>query len=332
MNRIIYCLLWAALGVYLISGVANAADDGFVHRAGAEKLVKQLADRGIPAAKTRQLLAATKKNSSVLDRMRNPAETRLDWGEYRAIFVTPKRARQGLRFVRQHREAFQRAERRYGVPASVVAAILGVETRYGQHMGQERVLDSLATLAFDYPPRADFFRKELRAFIKLCVQDDLDCQNLKGSYAGAIGLPQFIPTSYLAYAVDGDDDGERDLWQPADAIASVASYLSRHDWKNGVGVASRARVTAGSPAAEVAQSRPDSTNTSWARLARDGAAAFDTSPSADARVALMRLNGKNGREYWLAQHNFFVITTYNHSDLYAMAVHQLSQAIAKRLD
>ncbi len=331
MTQILKTGLGVLIGAALLGIGGQATAAGFLHKPGANQLVDQLAAQGIPAKTTRRLLNAARKQPGVIDKIKNPAEKRLNWGQYRAIFMQPSRVRQGAAFIQAHQTVFKQAQRHYGVPAPVIAAIIGVETRYGQHMGHDRVLDALATLGFDYPPRSQFFRRELRSFIELCVKNDLNCEKLKGSYAGAIGMPQFIPSSYVAYAVDGNGDGKRNLWQPADAIVSVASYLSRHHWQQGAGVATSVRIPDGSSDTNLARARPGQTNTSWRHLARQGARASKP-PDGNTRVALLRLQGQNGREYWLAEHNFFVITTYNHSDLYAMAVHQLAQAIAKRLN
>lgn len=321
----------ALLSLVVIACASQAAAKGFENRPGVEKLVNQLAENGIPAATTRRLLAAADKRQGVLDNIRSPAETQLNWARYRAIFMEPERAQQGAAYIRRHRDIFSRVSERYGVPPRVISAILGVETFYGRYTGDDRVLDSLATLAFAYPPRADFFRSELAAFIQLCVENDLACTELKGSYAGALGVPQFISSSYLAYAVDGNGDGERDLWhQPADVIASVAKYLARNGWHEGKAVATPVRVINKSPAADRARPRPDSTSTTWRLLEQRGARAADPPPP-NAEVALIRLEGEDGPEHWVVRHNFFVITEYNHSALYAMAVHQLARAIEKRL-
>lgn len=325
----ITCVL---LSLIVIACASQAAAGGFENYPGARKLAGRLAEKGIPAATTRRLLAAAEKSESVLDRIRSPAETRLNWASYRDIFVKPKRAKQGAAYIRRHHSVFTRVSERYGVPPQVIAAIIGVETFYGRYTGDDRVLDSLATLAFAYPPRSDFFRGELAAFIRLCVDNNLACTELKGSYAGALGLPQFIPSSYIAYAVDGNDDGERDLWhQPADVIASIANYLARNGWREGEAVATPVRVVNDSPAANTASSRPDSTSNTWRYLGQRGARAADPPPQ-NAKVALIRLEGEHGHEYWAVRHNFFVITDYNHSDLYAMAVHQLARAIKQRLE
>lgn len=324
--------LCALLGLTLTVAVLPAVSAGFQNRSGVDQLVDNLVAKGVSEATTRKLLGAARSQSDVLDTMRDPAESRLNWGQYRAIFLQDKRARQGAEFLRRHKSVFQRVARQYGVPAHVIAAIIGVETRYGRHMGNDRVLDSLATLAFDYPPRQSFFRRELASFIRLCTVNNLDCRDLEGSYAGALGVPQFMPSSYRAYAVDGNDDGERDLWhQPADVIASVANYLSKNGWQNDTGIAASAEVAESASVADSTDSRPEEANIAWHVLANDGVDVAEP-PPADARVALMRLEGENAQQYWIAEHNYFVIMTYNHSVLYAMAVYQLSQSIASHLD
>jgi membrane-bound lytic murein transglycosylase B len=231
--------------------------------------------------------------------------------------------------MREHADLLNRAQAEYGVPAEVITAIIGVETNYGGNLGRHRVLDALTTLGFAYPPRADFFRKELGQFALLVREEGIDPDTAVGSYAGAMGRPQFIPSSYRAYAVDFDGDGRRDLWDTADAIGSVANYFKRHGWRSGEPVVLPAEVPGGLPrgieAAEGKPKRPDTTAGRLASAGIGGAAGLD--PAAPA--SLIRLDGASGDEYWVGLENFYVITRYNHSNLYAMAVHQLSGEIRK---
>jgi len=262
---------------------------------------------------------------SIINAISRPAEKVLTWKEYRKIFVTDQRIRGGRTFIQKHRKAFRRAEKSYGVPTSIIAAVIGVETLYGRRMGTYRVLDSLATLAFDYPPRAEFFRKQLEEFLLLVREEQQNESELLGSYAGAMGFGQFIPSSYRVYAVDFDADGVRDIWNnPVDAIGSVANYLHAHGWRSGHAIAMmvpapnlQSQGLFGSellPRIEVKELRRENILSDW--------------PGDGENVASPLLfNGEQGKEYWLGLYNFYVITRYNHSKLYAMAVYQLSEKL-----
>ena len=261
------------------------------------------------------------KLDGVLEAIAKPAEKVLTWREYRPIFVTSKRIRRGNEFLRLHRELLKRAEKEYGVPAEIITAIIGVETYYGRLSGKTQVFDSLVTLGFDYPPRSRFFLSELEQFLLLTREEDIDVSVIRGSYAGAMGMPQFISSSYREYAVDFDGDGKRDLWNStADVIGSVANYFKVHGWKSGGKVVVPARVNG-----QIEETRNKlKPHTSIVDLAKKGVVpkvAVDN----DAKATVITLEGKRGKEYWLGLDNFYVITRYNHSALYAMAVYQLSQ-------
>lgn len=330
MKRFALAVLLLAAAGTVIAGQDSGVHD-YAHSAAGRRLVKRLHEkRGISPATTRRLLSAAHFKPAIVAKMRNPPEKRLTWAQYRPIFVQPDRAREGARYIAAHRKLFEQARRRYGVPPAVVAAILGVETRYGQHIGHYRVLDALATLAFDYPPRSKYFTRELAEFITLCSHEKLDCTHDVGSYAGAMGLGQFMPSSYAAYAVDGNDDGKRDLWhQPADIIDSVANYLAENGWKRGASMAQPAHAGHADVFKKLTTSTRH-THYAWSALAGRGVTVAHP-PKPSARVGLVKLTGPHGPAYWVAGHNFFVITTYNASPLYAMAVDQLARAIATRV-
>ena len=262
-----------------------------------------------------------KKLDGVLEAIAKPAEKVLTWREYRPIFVTSKRIGRGNDFLRAHHDILKRAEKEYGVPAEIITAIIGVETYYGRLSGKTQVFDSLVTLGFDYPPRSRFFLSELEQFLLLTREEDIDVSVVRGSYAGAMGMPQFISSSYREYAVDFDGDGKRDLWNStADVIGSVANYFKVHGWKSGGQVVVPARVKG-----QIEETRNKlKPHTSISDLAAQGVVpelAVDDS----AKATVITLKGKRGKEYWLGLDNFYVITRYNHSALYAMAVYQLSQ-------
>ncbi len=240
------------------------------------------------------------------------------------VHLTDARVARGVDFWRSMKPYLARAEQEYGVPAQVIVAIIGIETFYGRNTGSYRVIDALSTLGFDYPPRADFFRKELREFLLLAREEQVDPLTLKGSYAGAMGLPQFMPSSFRAYAVDFDGDGHINIWSnPDDAIGSVASYFKRHGWVAGEPVVIRA---------DVSGERADEGLTHGHRAGQDASGSCGhwagrvmNAPRDDMPVTAFRLEGENGPEYWMGLKNFYAITRYNRSVMYAMAVHQLSE-------
>ncbi|MGD2082306.1 MAG: lytic murein transglycosylase B [Chromatiales bacterium] len=303
------------------TGAANRPDlqpqvDEFV-----DEMVREHGfDRGALSA----LLGRAEFQQSIIDAMRRPAEAK-PWYQYRPIFVTESRIRDGVSFWNANEAILQQVSTDYGVPPEILVAIVGVETRYGGYTGRHRVLDSLHTLAFGYPKRAAFFRGELEDFLLLTREEGIDPAEAKGSYAGAMGKPQFISSSYRAYAVDYDGDGRRDLWDSnADVIASVANYFKRHGWRQGEPVTVRAHGVDDSDRAFVEAGMKPSLRV---RDLRDAGIETDPSIDGDALASLIELDTGTGKEYWLGLHNFYVITRYNHSNLYSMAVYQLSQEI-----
>lgn len=285
------------------------------------------AEHGFAAAELAELFARAERKESILNAIARPAERVLKWHEYRDIFIKEPRISQGLEFWAEHEATLADAEQAFGVEPEYVVAILGVETRYGRITGGYRVLDALATLAFDYPPRADFFRKELTQFLLLAREEGRNPLELTGSYAGAMGYGQFIPSSYRSYAVDFDGDGLRDIWEnPRDAVGSIANYFRRHGWQAGATVALRVEVE-GERAAGISNESLDLDYT-VAQLKDLGVAVDGVAP--EQRAALFRMETAAGEEYWLGLNNFYVITRYNRSRLYALAVHELSQTIKSR--
>jgi membrane-bound lytic murein transglycosylase B len=277
------------------------------------------------------LLSRASYRPEIVEAMRRPYEAK-PWGAYRALFLTPDRVHQGVAFWRRNKALLERARASYGVPPEIIVAILGVETKYGQITGAYPVIDALSTLAFAYPPRADFFRAELEQLLHLALEDGLKIARVTGSYAGAMGEPQFLPSSYRVYAVDFDGDGRRDLWgSDADVIGSVANYLFGHGWQPDRPIAVRAQL-AGSSAADlpIAERQPMKPLLKPDALEAAGVSASD-GRRPDAPVSLVRL-AVAPDEYWLAFDNCYVITRYNHSNLYAMVVFQLSKEIKRLYD
>jgi membrane-bound lytic murein transglycosylase B len=249
------------------------------------------------------------------------------WSRYRAKFLTDQHISKGAAFWQRHADTLRRASQQYGVPAEYVMGIMGVETIYGSNVGKDRVLDALTTLAFDYPRRAEYFTEELENFLLMTRDERVDPVTPRGSFAGAMGLGQFMPGSFRRWAVDFDGDGRKDLWEPADAIGSIANYFAEHGWREGERVVSPA--VAGGRESSLPESGFD-THYTLADLAQYGIrpeGAFRGDPS---DVRLLRLSASDGDEYWLGHQNFYVITRYNHSTHYAMAVHELAQAVKSR--
>ncbi len=274
----------------------------------------------------RDTLALAEVQPAILKAIAKPAEKTLTWGEYRKIFLTRDRIRAGAEFWREHAETLIDISTTTGVPIEILVGIIGVETYFGRITGKYRVLDALATLAFLYPPRATFFRAELEQYLLLVREEGMLAIDATGSYAGAMGRPQFMPSSYRAYAVDSTGDGKRDIWNSwGDVAGSIANYFLAHRWKPGEEVTAQAILAnnwRGLP--------PDNSLTpqdTVRSLSRQGVL-FATDMPADSDSQLLALEGDAGTEHWVGFHNFFVITRYNHSVMYALAVYQLGQEIS----
>jgi len=271
-----------------------------------------------------RLFELAKVQPGIIAAMERPAESK-PWHQYRPIFLNRSRIRLGVRFWAAHADILAHAEEVYGVAPEIIVAIIGVETRYGKRSGNHRVMDALTTLAFHYPPRSSFFRSELEQYLLLTRDEQVDPLSLTGSYAGAMGQPQFIPSSFRRYAVDFDGDGKRDIWNnTTDAIGSVANYLKLHGWQHGKPVTVRARVSGDKYQTVLAQGLKPRLPVK--RLKEFGIEALEDVGGKQAG-ALIELETESAPEYWIALQNFYVITRYNHSPLYAMAVYQLGQEI-----
>lgn len=265
-----------------------------------------------------------KLSETIVKAISRPAEA-LPWYKYRPIFLKSKRINLGVEFWKEHKTELAKAESQYGVPAEIIVSIIGVETRYGRNVGKYKVINSLATLAFNYPKRAEFFKNELQQYLLLVREQGVDPHAVKGSYAGAMGIPQFISSSYRRYAVDFDNDGLIDIWKnPIDAIGSVANYFKVHGWKADRLIAKPAHIK-GMKYVQLL------TNELKPEIPIDELVGFGITVENDfpagEKVKLLELENENGGEYWLGFENFYVITRYNHSLLYAMAVYQLAMEI-----
>src|SRR5208337_860976 len=325
-RRAIALLALAALGA-AVAAPAAALD---THRADVKSFIDEMAEQNsFDKRQMRKILAAAQIQPAVLEAMERPAEKAKPWYEYRSIFVSERRIREGTQFWLAHREALDRASIRSGVAPEYLAAILGVETYYGRLTGSYRVLDALATLAFDYPARGPFFRDELEQFILLAREMKLDPLTVKGSYAGAMGAPQFMPSNYRRYAVDANADGHIDLWTNwSDVCASVGNYLKEHGWNPGEPVLSEASVEA-DKAADL-DGRNLSLGETVASLQAKGVS-FESPLPPDAPAMLIAADEADGVHWRVGYNNFYVITRYNHSALYAMAVYELAAAVKQRI-
>jgi membrane-bound lytic murein transglycosylase B len=304
---------------------------GYAQRPEVRDFIAEFAqEQGFSTRALLRLFSHVQTQNSAIRAMSAPVTTPPKWFEYAPQFVTPERIAGGVAFRNANRAALERAEREYGVPAEIVVAIIGVETFYGRNAGRYRVLDALTTLAFDYPRRADYFREELKQFLLLSREWKISPLTPRGSFAGAMGVPQFMPTSFRRYAVDFDTDGKIDLWTHMDdVIGSVANFLSRHGWEKGRPVlvpvtvdSAEARATVGDNglserrdyvgwiAINVTIQEPAEIDPQWAAV-------------------LVLLEGSDGPTYRLGFNNFYVLTRYNRSRLYATAVWELAQAIRR---
>ncbi|MBQ0719771.1 MAG: lytic murein transglycosylase B [Gammaproteobacteria bacterium] len=320
----------ASLLITLLASAAVVraeADRNYGGNAQAQAFIERMVvEHGADRAELQTLFGGAQYKQSIIDAMTRPAEKVKLWKDYRKIFVTDKRIRQGLAFWREQQQWLEKMQADYGVPIEYVVAIIGVETYYGRIAGNYRVIDALSTLAFDYPARSPFFTKELEHFLLLAKEQKLDAATLKGSYAGAMGYGQFMPSSYRAYAVDYNADGVADIWaDPVDAIGSVANYFVKHGWQPGEGVVVRARIRADYSSEGINKLVKPTLN--LAQLAAQG---FSPVLEMDAQVKAipLRLQGQAGVEFWLGLQNYYTITRYNHSFRYAMAVTQLAEQIA----
>jgi membrane-bound lytic murein transglycosylase B len=308
-----------------------AAPPGFdLKRPEIAAFVNEVAARdGYSKKEVRALLKAAQPQPKIIELMNKPLEKAAPWFEYRDHFLTPERIDEGAQFWNEHRDSLERIAAQYQVPPEYIVAILGVETKYGRVLGKFRVLDSLSTLAFDYPSRQAFFRSELEQFLILARENKLDPLTLVGSYAGAIGAPQFMPSSYRRYAVDADGDAKRDLWGDwDDVIASVANYLREKGWTPGGLVLTEATLEP-DPSFQIDPHNLE-LNETVASLASRGVR-LDAALPADTPVVLISAEQRDGPAYRVGFHNFYVISRYNASARYVMAVHDLAQAVAQRV-
>lgn len=312
------------IAALLLAASCPAFAQGYGERPEVQAFIGELVERhGFVGRELKALFSKVQRVEPALQSIL-PGE-KLPWEDYRALFLNETRIGGGVAFWKANRASLERAEKRYGVPAQYIVAIIGVETNYGRNMGKWRVVDALATLAFDYPPRAPFFRNELEQYLLLAREAGLDVFALRGSYAGAIGIPQFMPSSLRRYGVDFDRDGKIDLPRSAtDAIGSVANFLLQHGWRPGEPVAFRVKTLP-----EAARPYADGAIDPRHRLSDLMATGLELEPAPPAGGGLASLVAV-GSEYRVGLQNFYVITRYNRSAFYASAVCDLAQALAER--
>jgi len=275
------------------------------------------------------MLSRAESKEKILEAISRPAEKRLTWNQYRNIFIKKERIDAGVNFWLEHEEILNKISRETGVTIEILVGIIGVETYYGRITGGYRVIDALSTLAFDYPKRSPFFTKELEAFLLLTREENMDPFDATGSYAGAMGSPQFMPSSYRAYAVDASGDNKRDIWNNwSDVIGSVANYFVRHGWQQGKEIIVPANLESLSEPPVI---KTDLKATETVLQLREAGIKFSTAMNDDHPSKLLFLEQEDAHDYWVGFHNFFVITRYNHSTMYALAVHQLGQEISAEI-
>lgn len=314
-----------AITLVLISSPLHAEGGLDTSRSDVDSFVRMMEnDHGMQAAETRKILAAAEIQPPIIEAMQRPAEKVKPWYEYRAIFLTDERIKEGVDFWKAHQQMLESVSSRTGVPPEIIVGILGVETFYGKITGRYRVIDALATLAFEYPPRSRFFTGELEQFLLLSREQEIDPLAATGSYAGAMGGPQFISSSYRAYAVDGSGDGRVDLWTDwADIMASVANYFDAHGWQQG-----------GKIVTEIGGPVPDELLSDGLVLDRSATQVRPYGVEAEdgENVMVFALETETGPRFWVGYKNFFVITRYNRNNMYAMAVHELGRAVRAQVE
>jgi len=316
LSPFVFCLL-------LIACTGNIKDTESVHTFIEQMAIKHQFDE----SELDDLFETVEIKQDIIKRISSPSEG-LPWYKYRKIFLTDARIDAGVQFWRDNEPALTAVEQKYGVPAEIIVAIIGVETLFGKNTGNHRVIDALSTLAFAYPPRSKFFVGELENFLLLCRDEHISPADPLGSYAGAMGLPQFMPSSFRTYAVDFDNDKRSDIWHnSSDAIASVANYFAKHHWQPGQPVA--VPVTASDKNFEPAVNKSLKPDLRVAELESLNLIISRQLPL-DSKVKLLSFEQQQGKELWAALDNFYVITRYNHSPLYAMAVYQLSLSILNK--
>lgn len=320
-------LLIASL-IFLSTVISPLAQAEIDDQVAVQKFTGKMVDQHQFAADAlAKLFKSVEIKPNIIAAMTRPAEG-MPWYKYRKIFMRDSRIQGGVKFWQANQASLKLTAQRYGVPEEIIVAIIGVETLYGERTGGHRVIDALATLAFDYPKRSKFFLSELEQFLLLCREEKINPLEPMGSYAGAMGMPQFMPSSYRHYAVDFEGDMKRDIWHnPADTVASVANYFAKHHWQTGQDIAFV--VQANGDKYKQALTKGLSPNMTVKQLQNLGVQ-VPKQVAAQEHVRLLSFEQEYGDDLWIGLNNFYIITRYNHSPLYAMAVFQLSAAIKQQ--
>lgn len=328
MKRLILgALLFAFQASASTSQNVKPLSDNELNAAKEQFVIKTMEEFDLPIAFINKALDSAEYDPTFIKKITTPWEAK-PWHIYRKIFIKDKRITEGLKFWNEYQTTLERAEKKYGVPPEIIVSILGVESYFGKHKGTYSVLNSLYTLGFHYPKRGRFFKSELRNFLALAHAQGFSLTQTKGSYAGAMGWGQFISSSYRHYAVDFDNDGKKDLFDnPVDAIGSIANYFAKNGWKKGQPVTYPATVL-NSEIKKLVDNSSKKPKTKLAKLVQSGVRLDENIDlSLTTKTKLMSFEQPGNKDYWIGLHNFYVITRYNHSTLYAMAIHQLSEKI-----
>ncbi|PIQ49796.1 MAG: lytic murein transglycosylase B [Cytophagales bacterium CG12_big_fil_rev_8_21_14_0_65_40_12] len=320
MQKTLVFTLFAFIHFQLLAQIDQAAVKEFAQSYSTKK--------NVPLAEIEAILNSASYKEDIIAKISKPAEGTMTWGRYRKIFITDARIDAGVTFWEEHKASLAKVSAETGVPEHIILGIIGVETYFGKLKGSYKVLDALYTLGFGYPARSKFFKSELEAYLVLAKEEKLDIDSVKGSYAGAMGYSQFMPSSYRAYAKSFEENGTRDLINsPEDAIASVANYLKVHKWKKGEPIASKATMTRKITGLRKQSLKPKNKVIDYTKIGFKPADKLEPSLAA----TMIILENEDGEEHWFGMDNFYVITRYNHSPLYAMAVYQLGEAIKAKI-
>lgn len=318
--------VWISFFSLFLFSVTAVSDPAFTQRKDVQKFIKNMVKTDHFSKKElTDIMEQVQLQPQIIKAMNHPYEKK-NWDVYRDTLLSSKRLKGGLDYWRANKATLEKVHKRYGVPPEIVVAILGVETLYGERQGNYRVLDALATIAFDYPKRSAYFTRELREYILLCKEHKVSPTSYKGSYAGAMGMPQFMPSNYRFYAIDFDNKGSRDLiTNNEDTIASVANFFNKHGWQTNEGIAQHAQIKG--KHYKHLKRNPKSANYRYTQLEKAGVSPITAAVHHPSRAALLELATAEGNEYWIAYPNFFVITRYNNSPQYALLIYLLAQQL-----
>jgi membrane-bound lytic murein transglycosylase B len=315
--------------ITLFSSIIASAETAFTQRKDVQNFINYMVSQHhFDKQELTVVMNEVQPQPQIIESMEKPYEKK-NWDVYKQLFLTPERVKGGLEFWKANSTSLKKAEKKYGVPAHIIVAILGVETLYGKKQGNYRVIDALSTLAFNYPKRSQFFTKELAQYLLLCREHQVSPTQYMGSYAGAMGKPQFMPSSYRYYAVDFSGNPKKDLMNDNEAvIASIANYFHKHGWQSNQGIAQPAKIEGNDY--RTINTAHKTAAYQWQQLSSAGVKPLTAAFYKPKKVGLVELITQRGSEYWLAYPNFYVITRYNSSPQYAMVVYLLAQQLKQQ--